>query len=107
MDQARRGAQAEAIREAVLETALRHRIVSMYTSLVAVDKTPARPQETQLTREQVPNLLPHGQSTKAIFGFPATATRAPVYRRNGSLLIALATVFLLLNVLSVRGRGQD
>ena len=51
--------------------------------------------------------MPHGQSTQAIFGFPATATRAPAYRRNGSLLIALATILLLLNVLSVRGRGKD
>ncbi len=107
MDQARRGADAEVIRSAVLQTALKHRIVSKYTSLVAVDKTPVRPRNTSLASEQVPNLMPHGQSTQAIFGFPATATRAPAYRRNGSLLIALATILLLLNVLSVRGRGKD
>ncbi len=107
MDQARRGADEEVIRSAVIETALKHRLVSKYTSLVAVDKTPVRPEAAQLASEQVPNLMPHGQSTQAIFGFPATATWAPAYRRNGSLLIALATVLLLLNVLSVRGRGKD
>ena len=107
MDQARRGADADIIRNAVLKTALTHRVVSKYTSLVAVDKTPVRPDGAALAREQVPNLMAHGQSAKAIFGFPATATRAPAYRRNGALLIALATILLLLNVLSVRGRDRD
>ena len=107
MDQARRGADADSVRDAVLKTALAHRVVSKYTSLVAVDKTPVRPSGAALEREQVPNLMAHGQSAKAIFGFPATATRAPAYRRNGALLIALATILLLLNVLSVRGRDQD
>ena len=107
MDQARRGADADSVRDAVLKTALAHRVVSKYTSLVAVDKTPVRPSGAALEREQVPNLMAHGQSAKAIFGFPATATRAPAYRRNGALLIALATILLLLNVLSVRGRDRD
>lgn len=66
------GADDGDIRAAVIETALAHHLVSPHTSLVAVDKTPLPP-ATQV-REQVPNLLPYGQSTQAIFGLPATAT---------------------------------
>lgn len=98
MDQQRRGAQD--IRQAVIDTALSHHLVSKYTSFVAVDKTPSRPQNLQLSKEQVPNLLPYGQSTQAIFGFPATATNAGAYRFNGMLLVAAA----LLLILSTRRR---
>jgi len=88
MDRERRGADAEEIRAAVVDTALKHHLVSKYTSLVAVDKTPVRPAAAGLGSEQVPNLLPYGQSMNAIFGFPATATGAGVYMSNGLLLIA-------------------
>ena len=103
MDQGRRGAKHEEIRKAVIDTALSHHLVSKYTSLVAVDKTPVRPQHAQLSKEQVPNLLPYGQSTNAIFGFPATATNAGAYRFNGMLLIVAA---LLLMVLLIAGRRR-
>lgn len=93
-----RGADTEVIRSAILETALAHRLVTRYTSLVAVDRTPARAAEALLKREQVPNLLPHGQSMRAIFGFPATATPAPGMRVAGSVAILLATLMLLQQV---------
>jgi Ca-activated chloride channel family protein len=95
MDRERRGTAHEEIRKAVIETALAHHLVSKYTSLVAVDKTPVRPQNEQLSKEQVPNLLPYGQDMKAIFGFPATATYAPVYLLNGVILIAVALLLML------------
>jgi len=44
--------------------------------------------------EQVPNLMPYGQSGAAIFGFPATATNAPGLRFTG-LITLLAAMFLL------------
>jgi Ca-activated chloride channel family protein len=94
MDRERRGAPREDIRKAVIDTALSHHLVSKYTSLVAVDKTPARPQHEPLGKEQVPNLLPYGQSMNAIFGFPATATNAGMYRINGLVLIAAAVLLL-------------
>jgi Ca-activated chloride channel family protein len=96
MDRKRQGAAHEEIRKAVIDTALSHHLVSKYTSLVAVDKTPVRPENAALEKEQVPNLLPYGQSTNAIFGFPATATNAAVYRMNGALLIAAAFALMLL-----------
>ncbi len=102
-DHERRGADPEAIRKAVVDTAIAHHLVSKHTSLVAVDKTPARPAGSPLAREQVPNLLPYGQSMNAIFGFPATATNAAVLQRRGLLL--LLTALLLLAAVS-RRRGE-
>jgi Ca-activated chloride channel family protein len=69
--------------------------VSKYTSLVAVDKTPVRPSSDPLMSEQVPNLMPYGQSTNAIFGFPATATDAASLRFTG-LMCLLAGLLLLM-----------
>jgi Ca-activated chloride channel family protein len=86
-DRQRRGASAEDVRAEIVSTALRHHLVSRYTSLVAIDKTPARPASASLGQEQVPNRLPYGQTHAAIFGFPATATAAGVYRLHGSLLM--------------------
>lgn len=94
LDLERRGADAEETRVAVVETALAHHLVSKHTSLVAVDKTPVRPAGEALSSEQVPNLMPYGQSGSAIFGFPATATNAPAMRLTG--LAALLTALLLL-----------
>ncbi len=102
-DDERRGADPETTRNAVVDTAIAHHLVSKYTSLVAVDKTPARPAGDPLAREQLPNLLPYGQSMNAIFGFPATATNAAVLQRRGLLL--LLTALLLLAALS-RRRGE-
>mgnify|MGYP000390954909 CR=1 FL=1 len=86
--------QGAAVAAAIVTTALMHHLVSKYTSLVAVDKTPARPAGNLLAREQVPNLVASGQSARAIFGFPATATNAAELRQRG-LLIVLATLLIL------------
>ena len=101
-DEQRRGADPEAIRKAVVDTAMAHHLVSKHTSLVAVDKTPVRPAGDPLAREQVPNLLPYGQSMNAIFGFPATATNAAALQRRG-LLLLLAGLLLLAAVSRRRG----
>ncbi len=104
LDKQRRGADANETRDAVIKTALVHHLVSKHTSLVAVDKTPVRPAASALNQEQVPNLLPYGQSSQAIFGFPATATGAGVYRLGGLALIAFAC--LLMFILSTQGRDR-
>jgi Ca-activated chloride channel family protein len=103
-DRQRRGADADETRSAVIETALAHHLVSKHTSLVAVDKTPVRPSTSALNQEQVPNLLPYGQSNLALFGFTATATNAGVYRLSGLALIVFA-IFLML-ILSLQGRDR-
>ena len=104
----RRHAEPDEIRAAIVDTALTHHLVSKYTSLVAIDKTPVRPVDDPLMREQVPNLMPYGQSTNAIFGFPATATNGPVMRLIGfvSLLAALLLLAALRSGAKV-GDGRD
>jgi Ca-activated chloride channel homolog len=89
LDDERRGVRTERIRAAVIETALAHHLVSRYTSLVAVDKSPVRPDGTLVNGEQVPNLLPYGQSQRAIFGFPETATGWKVRLSIGAFLLLL------------------
>ena len=101
LDRQRRGADADATRAAIVETALTHHLVSKYTSLVAVDKTPVRLAGDALLRGQVPNLMPHGQSGTAIFGFPATATNAPMLRLTGVMAL-LAALLLAMSALQRR-----
>lgn len=104
LDQEVRGASADETRDAVVKTALKHHLVSKYTSLVAVDKTPVRPANAGMTAEHVPNLLPYGQSSNALFGFPATATSAGMYRLKGLALLLLALLAGLALVTTGRRR---
>jgi Ca-activated chloride channel family protein len=86
MDAERHG-DADAKR-AIVEVALRHRLVSAYTSFVAVDRTPARPMQAALMSRNVPNLLPAATAGDAI-GYPQTATTAPLHALAALLLLAL------------------
>ncbi len=54
----------------ILSLALEHSLVSRVTSLVAVDKTPSRPQGMQLTRADIPLNLPAGWDFDKVFGKP-------------------------------------
>jgi Ca-activated chloride channel homolog len=99
MDRERRGGDSDTLRTEILDTALAHHIVSKYTSLIAVDKTPARPAGDPLSSEKVPNLLPYGQSANAIFGFPASATWAPAQRVMG--LAWLLSAWLLYVIIRI------
>lgn len=96
MDIERRHPQPDEIRAGIVQIALTHHLVSKYTSLVAVDKTPARPLNATLNSEQVPNILPYGQSMNAIYGFPVGATKAPVLRLVGIACLLAALFFLAL-----------
>jgi Ca-activated chloride channel family protein len=51
--------QRERIRSSVVETALQHHLVSRYTSMVAVDVTPAN-SSGLLVKEKMKTALPHG-----------------------------------------------
>jgi Ca-activated chloride channel family protein len=64
----RDGADPEQVRRAVLDVALRHHLMSRYTSLVAVDTQPARPAAAAMTTRHVPLNLPAGWSYEKVFG---------------------------------------
>jgi Ca-activated chloride channel family protein len=86
------GVSADLIRKVVLDVALEHKIVSPYTSFVAVDQEPARSSSQALGRQGVANMAPAGQAAVAV---PQTATPAPLLRTLGMLLIAAAGLFWL------------
>lgn len=59
-DELRRGGDIESLRPAIVDVALRHGLVSSYTSLVAVDRTPARPTDEMLASTRLANATPAG-----------------------------------------------
>lgn len=106
-DEERHNANDQGIRSSIVSTALRYGLVSKYTSLIAVDRTPVRPHNAGLDSEQVPNLMPYGQSQKAIFGFPATGTFAPLMRICGALCLLLAMFIFLFRVCTISVPKRD
>jgi Ca-activated chloride channel family protein len=102
LEQQRRGGDLDQTRAAVVTTALAHHLVSKYTSLVAVDKTPSRLAGDPLANKAVGNLAPQGSSAQA--AFPATATNAGQLRLTGIACLLLASLLLLG---PARRRGQS
>ena len=81
-------------RKAIESVALEHHLVSRFTSLVAVDRTPVRQVEEDLDSQALPTALPQGWSAKALFGrLPQTATPANLYLLLG--LLGLLSFLLL------------
>lgn len=89
MDSRANGATEEQIRSSVLSLALQYQLVSNYTSLVAVDRTPARPDGEPLNTRRVPNTKPKGLDWPAE-GMPSTATPAELNLAIGALLLLAA-----------------
>jgi Ca-activated chloride channel family protein len=93
MDQLRSGAPEQEIRDAVLKLALEHQLVSRYTSLVAVDKTPARSAESLLKSAALATNLPEGWTYEGVFGeLPRGATSLRFDLLAGALLLLLAAL---------------
>jgi Ca-activated chloride channel family protein len=67
--------------------------VSRYTSLVAVDITPVRPDSKSLRTQALKTNLPHGMQYEAIFGWPQTATPATIYLVLGTLMLWIAWIW--------------
>jgi len=82
----------EALRQEVITTGLTHHLVSQYTSLVAIDVTPARKQNELLKQHSVQTNMPAGWSYQHVFGLPQTATAAKLHLASGLLLLLLASL---------------
>jgi Ca-activated chloride channel family protein len=67
------GMAPDAVDAGVLKTALDFHLVSRLTSLVAVDKTPARPVGERLDTRQIATMLPKGWDFAGVFGAQAKA----------------------------------
>jgi Ca-activated chloride channel family protein len=86
------GIDADEVRQQVVATALEFGLVTRYTSLVAVDRTPSRPVHEDLAQSDVPSLLPAGSNF--VMGFSQTATGWPA-----QLALSLLSLFVVLAML--------
>ncbi|MGB5081147.1 MAG: hypothetical protein WBO23_10440, partial [Burkholderiales bacterium] len=110
---AREGGPGEETRARIIELALAHHLVTKYTSLVAIDRTPARPADLDLELAALPTNLPEGQRYEAIFGpapadatlgrLPQGATDSRFQLLTGALALLLA--FVLFRRIGGRQRG--
>ncbi|HWU77400.1 MAG TPA: marine proteobacterial sortase target protein [Rhodanobacter sp.] len=82
-DQLARSDESAALITQITDTALTAHLVSRYTSLVAVDRTPVRSADASLRHEQIPDLMPAGTH------FAQTATPAEL-----ELWLALCALLL-------------
>jgi Ca-activated chloride channel family protein len=94
------GADPEAIREEAIGLALQYSLLTRYTSLVAVDKTPRRGQGDALASENIPSLLPAGNTMAS--GFTGTATGWKT-----QLLLSFITFFAAAGMLLYRPPSRD
>lgn len=92
IDQERSGQDDATLRQAVLEVALPHHLVSQYSSLVAVDVTPVRPLDKSLIGHAMKTNLPDGQDSQSMLGLPKTGTSGQVQLLFGLLLLAIASL---------------
>lgn len=95
-DEQAMGANIETIKQAIVDVALNHRLVSKYTSFVAVEETISRAKDSPLKKRPVPNAAPKGQATQT-FAYPNTATSAGDHFYYGGLLLVLGFMISLLN----------
>ncbi|MGO1118685.1 marine proteobacterial sortase target protein [Rhodovibrionaceae bacterium A322] len=90
-----RGQNPETVRQKAVEIALKHQLVSRYTSLVAVDEEELRSQDEDLVRHDIPRHLPEGWDPNKVFGpghapNSQAAPPAPVHTFLGTPLLKLA-----------------
>jgi Ca-activated chloride channel homolog len=90
LDSRRSGAADDEARRAVVELALAHHLVSKYTSLVAVEVTPVRPEGEALRGHALASNLPDGWDYTAVFGLGQGATAGPVHLAVGLVALLLA-----------------
>ncbi len=108
LDQKILGRGEEAVRAQVLSVALRHQLLSPYTSFVAVEELVSVPPGERADTVPVPNTRPRGQAPQT-FAYPRTATTGPARAWIGLLLLFTATLVWVLRqpeVDRVPGAGE-
>jgi Ca-activated chloride channel family protein len=93
MDRRADGVSDDELRPQVVEIALTHHLVSKYTSLVAVDVTPARPADAGLKGGAVPVNIPAGWNRGKVFGpLPQGGTPSRFHLLTAMLALGLAVL---------------
>ncbi|MEC7377561.1 MAG: marine proteobacterial sortase target protein, partial [Pseudomonadota bacterium] len=87
---------ADVDEDAVTRLAVKHGLMSPYTSFVAVDTSRRRNAESELVSDQIPTLLPAG-SSQGMLRYPQTATMAPLLLALGLVGLMFSLALLMLN----------
>jgi Ca-activated chloride channel family protein len=91
IDSMREGAAPDQVRAQVIALAMAHRLVTRYTSFVAIERAPARPAGEHLARVDLPTNLPEGWEYDKVFGeLPQSATDSRFALLTGMLCLLLA-----------------
>lgn len=83
------GADEDDVREQVVKLGLNHRLVTPYTSFVAVERWVSRRPGESLSREEVSNQVAKGQQVARVM-MPRTGTHSPLAFAVGLLALMLA-----------------
>lgn len=93
-DKGRRGElNKTSVKEAVLDVALTHQLLTRFTAFIAKAETPSRPQARPVQSEAIANVVPHTTPLT----FARTSTMAPITFWLGVMSIIGATLLLLVN----------
>lgn len=65
----------EALKNSILEVALKHQLMSRFTSFIAIEETPSKPVEVATKTTAIPNAVAKGQNLQTMH-YPKTATWA-------------------------------
>lgn len=86
-----KGRDSSVVKDEMIEVAVAHKLVTRYTSLVAVEEIVSRLEQDTLKTADIPNALPHGQTAM----YPRTATHAQLSFLLGlmSLVAAMLIMF--------------
>lgn len=95
------GRDAEEVKEELIAVALKHHLVSRYTSLVAVEEWVSRLPGDNLQTSAVPNLVARGQQLQTVM-YPRTATNGPLLFLIGLLSLLLASSIKLYSLAMIR-----
>lgn len=63
----------EALKDKILKVALKHQLMSRFTSFIAIEETPSKPINEPTKTAAIPNAVAHGQKLQAMH-YPKTAT---------------------------------
>jgi Ca-activated chloride channel family protein len=91
MDAMIEGKPEAEIKPQVLKLALEHQVASKYTSFVAIDETPVKPESAEKKQKSVSNRMPAGSTMQV--PYPATATSAELTFWLGLLMLLITLLF--------------
>jgi len=98
-----RGVDDATVRQQILSVALKHRLVSPYTSFVAVEQKVSRPQDENMENQRVKQAMPNGWSKQQVFGYPQTDLGTRGMLMLAWILLALACIICFAKVMREEG----